>query len=157
MGGPRETQETPRGIPALHGSGPGRAPEGPGAAQERPKGPGGAQEGPKWLPGRENQPFFTRFSRLRTSRMSVWQMFSSEKCSRTKVWQGSRRPNHVIYEGFPTARAQNPPYDKRCKTSRQEEARQEERGQDVTGQEGTREEKTRGDGRTGDKRREEKR
>ena len=61
MGGPRETQEIPRWGPRSPRErprlSPGRAPEGPGAAQERPKGPGGAQESPKWFPGRENQRF----------------------------------------------------------------------------------------------------
>ena len=100
---------------------------------------------------------FTRFSRLRTSRMFVWPRFSNEKRSQTEVLEGSRRRNHVIYKGFLTTSAQNQPYDRRCKKRRQEEARQGERGQDVTGQEGTREEKTRGDARTGDKTREDKR
>ena len=155
MGGPREAQETPRGAPEAHGSGPGSAQGGPQKAQERPRSGPRAPEVPRRAQNGSlgvKTISFTRFSRLRTSRMSVWPRFSSEKCSQTEVLEGSRRPSHVIYEGFPTARAQNPPYDRRCKTSRQEEARQEERGQDVTGQEGTREEKTRGDGTRGGKR-----
>ena len=112
--GPREAQEPPRAAPEAHGSGPGRprdvpggAGSGPGAAQGTRRRPGGPRKAP-----RMRKPLvFTRCPRLRTPKVTGWPRFSSEECSQTEVFRGSTRPNHVIYEGFLTAEARNPPQE----------------------------------------------
>ena len=105
--GPRGSWERPRtaqGRPWRGREGPG---SGPGAAQGTRRRPGGPRKAP-----RMRKPFvFTCFSRLRAPKVTVWPRLSSEKCSQTEVFEGSTRPNHVIYKAFLTAEARNPPQE----------------------------------------------
>ena len=112
--GPREAQEPPRAAPEAHGSGPGRprdvpggAGSGPGAAQGTRRRPGGPRKAPRM----RKPAVFIRFSCLRAPKVTVWPRLSSEKCSQTEVFDGSTRPNHVIYKAFLTAEARNPPQE----------------------------------------------